>query len=191
MSGTADKPGGEMQRYARGKDEVDLLWGKTQDICPEQGLKRNIQETDMRKAKDVTAAIILNSENKVFIARRAPGENMAGGWEFPGGKLEQHETAEECLKRELFEEFGIEVAVKGFFCESIYEYPQGAIRLLAYFAEVTGGDMHLSVHDDYRWVDADELSGYGLLPADISVAEKLAGMMAERKSRGNDGSKIG
>lgn len=131
----------------------------------------------MTEIKDVIAAVILNNENKVLIARRAAGEKMAGGWEFPGGKPEEGETAEECLERELFEEFGIEVSVKGFFCESIYGYPQGAIRLLAYFAEIVRGDICLSVHDDYRWVSANELSGYGLLPADVPVAEKLARMM--------------
>lgn len=127
----------------------------------------------MKEAKEVTAAIILDDDGKVFIARRASGENMAGGWEFPGGKREGNETAEECLKRELFEEFGMEARVKDFFCESIYEYPQGAIRLLAYFAEITGGEIRLTVHDDCRWVRADELTGYGLLPADVPVAEKL------------------
>lgn len=136
----------------------------------------------MKKVKDVTAAIILDGDGKVFIARRAPGENMAGGWEFPGGKLEENEIAEECLKRELFEEFGIEARIKGFFCESRYEYPQGLIRLLAYFAEITGGEIRPSVHDDYRWVRTDELPGYALLPADVPVAERLVGMMRDRKA---------
>lgn len=127
----------------------------------------------MGKITDVTAAIIIK-DDKVLIARRAPGENMAGGWEFPGGKLEQDETAEECLKRELFEEFSIEVDVKDFFCESIYEYPRGTIRLRAYFTEIVSGDICLTVHDEYRWAAVNELPGYGLLPADVPVAEKLA-----------------
>lgn len=127
----------------------------------------------MKQAKDVTAAIICKN-NKVFIARRAPGEKMAGGWEFPDGKLEEGETPEECLKRELFEEFGVNAEVKDFFCESIYEYPQGTIRLLAYFADIISGDIRLSVHDDFRWAAPDELLNFSLLPADIPVACKLA-----------------
>jgi 8-oxo-dGTP diphosphatase len=133
----------------------------------------------MKKIRDVTAAIILN-DNKVFIARRAPGEKMAGGWEFPGGKPEANETAEECLRRELFEELGVEARIKDLFCESTYEYPQGTIRLLAYFAEIVHGDISLSVHDDYIWADVDELPGYDLLPADIPVAEKLIKMMSSK-----------
>lgn len=123
--------------------------------------------------KDVTAAVIRRND-RILIARRAPGEKMAGGWEFPGGKLEEGETPEQCLKRELLEEFGVAADVKGFFCESIYEYPQGCIRLLAYFADIIEGEISLSVHDAYKWVHADELLDYGLLPADIPIARKLA-----------------
>lgn len=125
--------------------------------------------------KDVTAAVIFK-DGKVFIARRAPGENSAGGWEFPGGKIEKGETPQECLKRELYEELGIKTEIGEFVAESIYEYPKGAIRLLAYRAEITDGEMRLSVHDAFRWVPANELHEYGLLPADVPVADKLAKM---------------
>jgi 8-oxo-dGTP diphosphatase len=129
---------------------------------------------DMERIKEVTAAIICKNE-KILIARRAAGENMAGGWEFPGGKLEKGETPEECLERELSEEFGVAARVGDFFCESIYRYPKGTIRLLAYFAEIVRGEIGLSVHDKIAWVTADEIRAYDLLPADIPIAEKLAG----------------
>lgn len=128
--------------------------------------------------KDVTAAVMI-SEGKVFIARRAPGENAAGGWEFPGGKLEAGETPRECLRRELYEEFGIDSEIGEFVAESIYEYPRGCIRLLAYKAEITGGEIRLSVHDAYRWVPINELPEYGLLPADIPIADKLMEIFAD------------
>lgn len=125
--------------------------------------------------KDVTAAVIFK-DGKVFIARRAPGENSAGGWEFPGGKVEKGETPQECLKRELYEELGIKTEIGDFVAESIYEYPKGLIRLLAYRAEITEGEMKLSVHDACRWVPVNELYKFGLLPADVPVADKLAEM---------------
>jgi 8-oxo-dGTP diphosphatase len=110
----------------------------------------------------------------VFIARRAKGQNCAGGWEFPGGKIEGGESPEHCLQRELQEEFAIEAEVGDFFAESIYEYPQGAIRLLAYFVIPHSMDFKLRVHDEYRWIKISDLLSCGLLPADIPIAEKLA-----------------
>lgn len=122
--------------------------------------------------KDVTAAIIIEDE-KVFLARRAPGDKFAGRWEFPGGKLEADETPEECLRRELFEEFGLETEVKEFYAENTYEYPQGSIRLLAYKVRIIRGDISLTVHDQYRWVMLKDLLNFNLLPADIPIACKL------------------
>ncbi|OPX89206.1 MAG: CTP pyrophosphohydrolase [Pelotomaculum sp. PtaB.Bin104] len=136
--------------------------------------------------KDVAAAIMINDKDRVFIARRAPGEKHAGGWEFPGGKIEYLETPQECLQRELFEELGITARVKNYIAESIYEYPKGAIRLLAYRVDLVGGDIRLSVHDAYHWVDIRDLLSYDLLPADIPIARKL--VKAPPKSNETDDS---
>lgn len=122
--------------------------------------------------KEVTAAIIIK-DKKIFIARRAQGEKFAGGWEFPGGKIEAFETPEECLRRELYEEFGIETKVGDFIAESIYEYPTGSIRLLAFIVDIISGEICLTVHDAYRWVDVCDLLNYDLLPADIPIANRL------------------
>lgn len=122
--------------------------------------------------KDVTAAIIIE-KGKVLVARRAPGQSYAGRWEFPGGKVEPGETPEQCLKRELMEEFGVEIRINDFVAESIYEYPTDSIRLLAYLVKILDGDIRLSVHDDYHWVNPKSLLDYELLPADIPIAIKL------------------
>lgn len=122
--------------------------------------------------KDVTAAIIIKN-NQILIMRRAANEKHAGGWEFPGGKVELNETPQECLRRELFEELSIDAEINDLFAESIYEYKQGSIRLLAYFAEIIKGKINLSVHDRYEWVDASDLTRYDLLPADVPIAMKL------------------
>ncbi|WP_019850252.1 (deoxy)nucleoside triphosphate pyrophosphohydrolase [Desulfitobacterium sp. PCE1] len=122
--------------------------------------------------KDVTAAIIVKGK-KVLIARRAPGEKHAGGWEFPGGKVETGETPEACLRRELSEEFGIETEVQAYIQSSLYEYPQGSIRLLAYQVKILQGDIQLRVHDRYEWVSVNQLLNYELLPADVPIAHYL------------------
>lgn len=122
--------------------------------------------------KEVTAAIMIKS-NKVLIAQRTASETLAGAWEFPGGKIEKNETPEECLQRELYEELNIKTKVKEFFAENIYEYPQGAIHLLAYYVDIISGEITLTVHDEYRWVPVNELLNYKLLPADIPIAQKI------------------
>ena len=122
--------------------------------------------------KDVTAAIIIKGQN-VLIARRAPGEKHAGSWEFPGGKVEPGETPEACLKRELEEEFGIEAEVQEYISSSLYEYPQGTIRLLAYQVKIHQEEIQLRVHDRYEWVGVTQLLNYELLPADVPIAHYL------------------
>ena len=61
--------------------------------------------------KIVTAAIVLQ-DNKVLLTRRAPGQSLEGYWEFPGGKVEEGESLQECLKREIFEELGVQAEVE-------------------------------------------------------------------------------
>lgn len=123
--------------------------------------------------KDVTAAVII-SKNKVLITRRAENEKHSGWWEFPGGKVEEGESPEACLQRELMEELGVETVIGERLAESIFAYDTGAIRLLAYRAEILSGELTLSVHDEYRWVRAADLLQFKLLPADRPIAEKLA-----------------
>lgn len=123
--------------------------------------------------QDVTAAVIYN-DKKVLITRRAADEKHAGWWEFPGGKVEDGETSEACLRRELMEELGVNALIGDLLAESIFRYETGAIRLLAYRAEIISGEIRLSVHDECRWVSAEELLQFKLLPADRPIAEKLA-----------------
>lgn len=131
-----------------------------------------MMERTYRDMKLVAAAIII-SHGKVLIAQRAQGLRLAGKWEFPGGKVEPGETPEECLKREIREELGIEIAVDGFFGESVYHYDIGPIRLLAYKASWTGGDLRLTEHEQIKWVKPEKLDDYDFSPADLPFIEKL------------------
>lgn len=122
--------------------------------------------------KKVTAALLVK-ENKILIAQRASMDKLAGKWEFPGGKIEDGETPEECLAREMNEEFEIEINVRDFFMDSIYHYEQGEIQLLAYWCEWVSGDLKAMVHDDYQWVSDEELQQFDFAPADIPFVKKL------------------
>jgi 8-oxo-dGTP diphosphatase len=102
--------------------------------------------------------------------------------EFPGGKIEQGETPQECLARELFEEFGVNAKVGEIFAESEYKYSHGAIRLIALHAEIATphdssarNDEKLTsnAHDKVEWVNPKDLLTYKLAPADIPIAQKI------------------
>lgn len=119
---------------------------------------------------EVTAAI-LEEGNKIMIARRGQGKHLAGFWEFPGGKIEQGETPEICLIRELKEEFEIDVTIGNYIGESIFEYPEKTIRLKAFTCEIINGKMKLNDHDKIEWIKLEEIANYKLAPADLPLIE--------------------
>ncbi|HEX3032612.1 MAG TPA: (deoxy)nucleoside triphosphate pyrophosphohydrolase, partial [Bacillota bacterium] len=125
-------------------------------------------------------AAILKQEGKVLIAQRPKGDKLAGKWELPGGKVEAGETAEQCLCREMQEELNIQVQVQGFFASSDYHYENGSIRLLAYWAKLTGGEPIPLVHSQIRWAEPEHLLQFDFAPADIPIIEMLVNQQLER-----------
>ena len=125
--------------------------------------------------KDVTAAII-EKEGKILIARRKQGLYLAGKWEFPGGKVEKGETPEACLRRELREEFGIEVELGDFITASEFDYGDIHIRLLAYHVYYRSGDFILTDHSEVHWVLKSELMNYDFAEADKPIVLRLLGI---------------
>lgn len=123
----------------------------------------------MSREKIVTAAIIRRN-GFVLLARRSSSKKLAGFWEFPGGKVEDGETSEECLARELREELGIQTIVGRKCAESSYQYDHGKFRIVAYLIEWFAGDLRPRVHDRVEWVKIKDLSEYQLLPADEPIA---------------------
>jgi 8-oxo-dGTP diphosphatase len=121
---------------------------------------------------DVAAAILIENE-RVLIARRKPGASQAGMWEFPGGKVWPGEAPEECLKRELREELGLDIAVGKFLGASIHAYADQSIRLLAYFARIEAGSPVLNDHAEVEWVRFDEVGRFTFCPADMPFVRML------------------
>ena len=100
----------------------------------------------------VTFAII-EKDGKILIARRAAVQRLAGKWEFPGGKVEIGESPEECLKRELEEEFGIQAEVGEFITSNKHHYDHISIELLTFRVKYISGEFTLSDHDTIEWVN--------------------------------------
>ena len=121
----------------------------------------------------VVCGIISNSEGKIFIARRKEGKTMGGKWEFPGGKLEQGETEQACLQRELLEELGMQVKVGEKLGENEHHYTDFSIRLIAYQCEFISATYALTDHDAYEWVEVKVLSSFDLADADIPLLELI------------------
>lgn len=123
--------------------------------------------------KKVSAGIVCRN-GKILICQRPKGKSLAGFWEFPGGKLEEGESLQDCLKRELKEELDIEVAVGDFFMESVYQYEFGEISLNAYFATLSADqEPVLKEHPQLAWINPKDLGAYAFAPADLPIVEAL------------------
>lgn len=124
------------------------------------------------KVIEVVAAII-KKEDKIFITRRSYGEfkNM---WEFPGGKIEDGETEEVALKREIKEELELDINNLEYFTTVDYDYTSFHLRMDCFICEICGGALNLNAHNDAKWVSLEELSLQNWIPADVEVVEKLA-----------------
>lgn len=121
---------------------------------------------------NVTAAII-EKKGKFLIAKRRKGKHLENKWEFPGGKIESDETPEECLYRELKEEFGITTEIINFVAESIFDYGDRKIKLLGYRTKYISGEFLLNAHDEIKWISLDEFSKFDFAEADLPLIEKL------------------
>jgi len=121
----------------------------------------------------IVTAAVMEKEGKILIAKRGKGDHFESKWELPGGKLEAGETLEECLQRELFEEFGIETRIGECIGENECEYSHMSIRLVVYRAFHITGEFVAKVHETIRWVMPHELDAYDFSEADRPIVRKL------------------
>lgn len=121
----------------------------------------------------VAAAVIENRNGRILIARRKADISLGGYWEFPGGKIEKGETPAECAIRELWEEMNVRIEVGEIIAETVYDYGDKVVHLIAVQAILLDGNLHLHYHDEIRWVTLHEMNDYLFAPADEEIIEKI------------------
>ncbi len=124
----------------------------------------------------VVAAIIKSTNEKgepiIFATQRGYGE-FKGGWEFPGGKIEEGETPKQALVREIREELETEIAIGELIDTIEYDYPTFHLSMDCFWAEVVSGNLVLKEHEAAKWLTKAELDSVEWLPADITLIEKI------------------
>lgn len=119
------------------------------------------------------AAGLLFRQGRLLLAQRPEGTHLAGLWEFPGGKRGANETFEECLRRELREELGIEAGVEDCVFEEAHTYPERRVHLRFFRCRLLAGEPRGQEGQAIAWVRASELAAYAFPPADEQLVQRL------------------
>ena len=127
------------------------------------------------KSVHVVAAVLIDSRGRILVAQRPPGSHLAGGWEFPGGKLESGERPLQALARELREELGIEMGSGPHrpLRKVRHSYPDREVLIEAWVVRGYTGNPRGLDGQDIRWCRQQELAGVSLLAADAPIVDAL------------------
>lgn len=125
-------------------------------------------------------AALIRDQGRVLITERWPHKHMGLTWEFPGGKVEDGESDQEALQREMMEELGIEVRVGSLCFQTLYAYSSNEVHLSIYRCQITRGIPQAIDVKSLDWVHQTELDKRPFPPADqIFVGELVAGNVSE------------
>lgn len=141
---------------------------------------------------NVTCAIIRNEDDEVLVVQRGEATDHPFKWEFPGGKVGNGESAEECIIREVNEELSMDVVICGRLTEVEHDYGNKLIRLIPFICDTLDELPFLSEHHDFKWISAADLLKVDFSEADIPVARNylesrgISGGMKKPASREPD-----
>ena len=117
-------------------------------------------------------AAIIRDKDKIFATQRGYGE-FKDGWEFPGGKIEEGETPQDALKREIMEELYTEIKVGELIDTIEYDYPTFHLSMDCFWAEVITGHLVLKEAEAAKWLTKEQLDSVDWLPADVTLIDKI------------------
>lgn len=120
----------------------------------------------------VVCAVIMYKE-KILVVQRGPQMNLPLKWEFPGGKIEENETEEACIKREIREELNIEILLLKKLSPSFYKYPNINVELIPFVVHYLSGDLILKEHQGHQLLTLAELGNLDWAEADIPIVKQL------------------
>ncbi len=129
------------------------------------------------KHVEVVCALIQREDGKIFCCKRCPGRALANKWEFPGGKIEQDETKEEAIVREIKEELKSDIAVIKYIGVSNHDYVDlenpFSITMYAYLCKLIKGNLELTEHIDSCYASVEEMKLMDFAAADIFLIDIL------------------
>jgi 8-oxo-dGTP diphosphatase len=131
-------------------------------------------ESKQKKQIEVVAAIIIH-QNKYLCVQRSESqlEYISKKYEFPGGKIEQDETKEQAIIREIKEELEINIEVGNEFMTVYHEYPDFNLTMYSFLCESESFTVHLTEHIDHRWLPREQLDILDWAAADVPIVEKI------------------
>jgi len=127
----------------------------------------------MIEQQTISIAIVQNEQKQLLISRRQQGKHLAGKWEFPGGKVEQGETLETAMLRELKEEVGLSATQFTLFDSLSFQYDQLNLSLNFYLVSDYEGEPVSLEGQQIKWVSVPQLSEYEFPEANLTVINKL------------------
>ncbi len=124
---------------------------------------------------NVVAAVIVRQNNQILITQRMPDSHLAGYWEFPGGKIDEDESPEQALKREIKEELNAEVEIQCLLWQQDFEYQQKKIHISFYHCRLLSDEGQIKPLEvaDFRWISVAEFTQFKFPPADAAFINKL------------------
>ena len=126
-----------------------------------------------KKIINVVAAAI-EKDGKFFCAQRPEGKSLGGFWEFPGGKLENGESPEQALIREIKEELNSDIEILAYINEASYDYDFGTVNMKTYHAKLISGNLELLEHQNSTWLLPTQLPTLNWAPVDRTAVELLS-----------------
>lgn len=139
---------------------------------PQENMRNTAESVSIKPIILVVAGVI-EKQGRYLLAQRFEHASQGGLWEFPGGKVEEGETPQAALERELTEELAIQTTTGRFLADSVFDYGDKVIHLKGYLSHWESGSLVLHSHQASVWAELTEISHYALCPADYPILEVL------------------